>query len=69
MYDLFISYATEDGDDFVKPLVKALNSKGLKVWYDELELKLGDSIYEKINEGLNNCLYAVVVLSPSTQSI
>lgn len=62
-YDVFISYAAEDKDNFVKPLVDALVAKNLKVWYDDFELTLGDSIREKIDYGLGNSKYGVVVLS------
>ena len=43
-YDVFISHASEDKDSVVRPLAQALVAKGLKVWYDEFELKIGDSL-------------------------
>lgn len=42
-FDVFISHATED-KDFATPLASALTDAGLKVWYDEYELSIGDSI-------------------------
>jgi hypothetical protein len=62
-YDLFICHASEDKKAFVEPFVKALKKKNLKVWYDRFELKLGDSLREKIDQGLANSKYGVVVLS------
>ncbi len=62
-YDVFISHASEDKESFVEPLAKALEEAGLKVWYDRFVLKLGDSLREKIDQGLANCRYGVVVLS------
>ena len=38
-YDVFISHASEDKDEIVRPLAHALQSEGLSVWYDEFELK------------------------------
>lgn len=64
-YDIFISHASEDKESFVEPLAKALIEAGLKVWYDRFELKLGDSLREKIDQGLANSTYGVVVLSKS----
>ncbi len=64
-YDVFISHASEDKENFVEPLANALKEDGLKVWYDRFELKLGDSLREKIDEGLANSRYGVVVLSNS----
>lgn len=62
-YDVFISHATEDKDDIVRPLAKALIAKGLRVWYDEFSLKLGDSVRRKIDAAVTNSRFAIVVLS------
>jgi hypothetical protein len=61
--DVFISHASEDKDDIVRPLAEALRAKGLVVWYDEFTLKLGDSLRRKIDEGLATSHFGVVVLS------
>lgn len=62
-FDLFISHASEDKDNFVRPLVIELEKAGYKVWYDEFTLKLGDSLTERINHGLTNSKFGLVVLS------
>ena len=62
-YDVFISHASEDKDDVVRPLATALLEKGLKVWYDEFELKIGDSLRRKIDKGLAKSKFGIVVLS------
>lgn len=62
---LFISHASEDKADFVRPLVTALQQAGFEVWYDEYELTMGDSLLRKIGEGLKTCDFGIVVLSPS----
>lgn len=64
-YDVFISHASEDKDDVVRPLAYALKSEGLKVWYDEFELKIGDSLRRKIDIGLARSKFGIVVLSNS----
>jgi TIR domain len=38
-WDVFISHASEDKDDFVRPLAHGLEEKGLKVWFDEFTLR------------------------------
>lgn len=65
MNDIFISHASEDKDDFVRPLALTLISKGWKVWYDEFSLNVGDSLRKSIDEGLKKSRFGVVVLSPS----
>lgn len=62
-YDVFISHASEDKDTVVRPLANALLQRGLKVWYDEFELKIGDSLRRKIDKGLANSRFGIVVLS------
>lgn len=62
-WDLFVSHASEDKDDFVRPLVHKLRERGLEVWYDELTLKLGQSLRESIERGLKHSRYGLVVLS------
>lgn len=60
---LFISHASEDQPDFVRPLAEALRNEYEKVWYSEYVLTLGDSLLQKIDQGLSSCDYGVVVLS------
>lgn len=62
--DVFISHASEDKQAVAKPLAEELRSRGFTVWYDDYEIKLGDSIPKKIDEGLGS-RFGVVVLSPS----
>ena len=64
-HDVFISHASEDKDDFVRPLAEALTKLGGSVWYDEFQLKVGDSLRRSIDHGLANSRYGIVVLSSS----
>lgn len=59
---LFISHASEDQKDFVEPLANELG-KVFDVWYAPYQLSLGDSLLQKIDEGLRSCDFGVVVLS------
>ena len=63
-YDLFVSHASEDKDRIARPLAEALTARGVNVWFDEAVLELGDSLRRKIDEGLAQCKYGVVILSP-----
>lgn len=64
-YDVFISHASEDKDSVVRPLALALKEKGVNVWYDEFELKIGDSLRRKIDQGLSKSKFGIVVISRS----
>lgn len=65
MPHIFISHASEDKTAFVRPLVHALKSYGLKLWYDEFSLRVGDSLRRSIDHGLAECSAGLLVLSPS----
>ena len=62
-YDVFISHASEDKDEVVRPLATALQNEGLSVWYDEFELRIGDSLRRKIDRGLATSKCGLIVLS------
>ena len=62
-YDVFISHASEDKDSVVRPLAIALKDSGLSVWYDEFELKIGDSLRRKIDAGLARSNFGIVIIS------
>lgn len=63
VFDVFISHASEDKEEVVRPLAIALREAGLSVWYDEFELRIGDSLRRKIDRGLGSSRFGVVVLS------
>lgn len=61
----FISYSSKD-TEFVERLVSDLGKSEKKVWWDRWEIKVGDSIAKKINEGINRNDYLILVLSPNS---
>jgi len=63
LWDVFICHASEDKDDFARPLADQLRKEGVSVWFDEFEVRLGDSIAGKIEKGLANSKAGVVVIS------
>jgi hypothetical protein len=62
-YDAFISHATEDKHAVARPLAEALRRLGFEVWYDEFQLKVGDSLRRAIDRGLASSRFGIVVLS------
>lgn len=59
---VFLSHASEDKDDFVRPLAEALSIE-FDLWYDEDSLLVGPSLLNQISRGLRRCQYGLVVLS------
>ena len=63
IYDAFISHATEDKEAVARPLAERLRELGFEVWYDDFQLKVGDSLRRSIDRGLANSRFGIVVLS------
>jgi hypothetical protein len=61
--DVFISHASADKPRYVFPLTDALSRRQVTFWLDDAEIKWGDSVSGKINEGLRTSQYALVCLS------
>ena len=63
--DVFISHADPDKDAIARPLAEELRARGHSVWFDEFELDAGDSLKQKIDDGLARSRIGAVILSPS----
>lgn len=62
-FDVFNSHAYEDKESFVDGLYQELDSRGVKVWYDAMSIKWGDSLRSKIDEGLRKSRFGIAILS------
>lgn len=62
MSSIFLSHNSKD-KPFVRKLADDLRKKGHYVWVDEAEIKVGDSLIGKIEEGIENTEYLGVVIS------
>jgi hypothetical protein len=62
---IFISHASAD-KPFVDKLVTDLAAKSIPVWYDKLDLRIGDSVPGAINSGLTDSKYFAIVLSKAS---
>lgn len=59
----FISHDSRDKEVLVRELAKKLVSLNCPVWYDEYSLKIGDNLREKIEEGIKDAPYCILILS------
>jgi hypothetical protein len=64
-WDVFVSHASEDKDSFARPLATRLREVGLRVWFDEFTLAVGDSLRRSIDHGLAKSRFGIVVISPA----
>ena len=63
--DLFLCHSSEDKENVVIPFTKLLEARGVSYWLDQAEIKIGDSISAKIDEGLRGSRYVLAFISKS----
>ena len=61
-YDVFLSHSSKD-KPVVRPLAERLRADGLRVWFDEWDIKPGDIIPAKMEEGLEHSRVLVLCMS------
>src|SRR5262245_33054233 len=61
-YDVFLSHSAKD-KAVVRKLAARLKKDGIRVWLDEEQIKPGDSIPVKIEEGLEHSRVLVLCMS------
>ena len=63
VYDVFLSHASEDKDEIARPLADALTARGVTVWFDELNIRVGQSIRREIERGIRDARFGLVIIS------
>src|SRR5438552_19102086 len=61
-YDIFLSYSSKD-KAVVSTVAERLRADGLRVWLDDWEIRPGDNIPAKIEEGLEHSRVLVLCMS------
>jgi hypothetical protein len=62
---IFLSHNSAD-KPFARRLALALDAQGIRYWLDEAEIKVGESLIEKIRDGIDGVEYVAVILSPDS---
>lgn len=65
MTSIFLAHSHTD-KPFVNKLAKDLRKSGYYVWTDDAEIKVGDSLIQKIREGIDNVAYVGAVISSNS---
>lgn len=63
MAKIFLSHSSKD-KDFVRKLARNLKHLGHNPWYDEWEIRVGECIVSRIQEGLSKADFVILVLTP-----
>jgi hypothetical protein len=62
MSKVFVSHSSND-EEFVRRLASNLRDVGHKQWLDKWEIRVGDCIVSKIEEGIADANFVIIVLS------
>jgi hypothetical protein len=62
-YDVFVAHAHENKEAIARPLAHALHARDLIVWFDEFELRIGDSLRRRIDAGIARSRFGIVIVS------
>jgi hypothetical protein len=60
---VFLCHSSTDKEQ-ARSLVAALGHQGTSTWFDEIEIGLGDSLFQKLQDGVQSANALVVLLSP-----
>lgn len=61
----FLSYGSED-HELAEKIATGLQDSGIDTWWDEWCIGAGDSLRQKIDEGLDDCTHFIVLLTPAS---
>lgn len=62
--DYFLCHDSRD-KPVARELYSALVGEGLKIFFDEVSIDFGDSIYQKLEEGLRESTFGLILVSPN----
>ncbi len=62
---VFLSYTTAD-QALARRIAEALMAQGIETWWDQWEIRAGDSLRQKIDQGLGSCTHFVVLLTDTS---
>lgn len=61
----YLAHASED-KAVMRPIARRLLQEGVDVWYDEWEIRPGDSLRRRMDEGLGACTHFLVLLTETS---
>ncbi len=63
--DVFLSYSSAD-EEHAQKIAADLKKEGLSVWFDQWEIRIGDVIAQKVEQGLKNTRFVAVLLTKAS---
>ena len=62
---LYFAHAHENRD-MAKPFAERMMTDGINVWFDQWEIRIGDSLRRKMEGGLSTCTHFLALLTPDS---
>ncbi|MGH8242984.1 MAG: toll/interleukin-1 receptor domain-containing protein, partial [Steroidobacteraceae bacterium] len=62
---VFLSFGWEDRD-LAGRVAEALQGQGISTWWSEWEIKAGDSLRRRIDQGIGDCTHFIALLTPTS---
>lgn len=62
---VYLAHASED-KAMVRPIAEYFMANGIETWFDEWEIDHGDSLRQKMEEGLGDMTHFMVILTPTS---
>lgn len=62
---VFLSYTSDDAA-LAQRIAESLQANGINTWWDKWCISTGDSLRQKIDEGLSGCTHFLVLLTPQS---
>ena len=62
---VFLSYASEN-KELASQVANTLMKNAIETWWDDWEMRVGDSLRQKIDGGIEGCTHFLVLLTPQS---
>jgi len=63
---VYLAHGSPDHKTLARPFAERLMQGGVEVWLDAWEIGSGDSVRQKMDEGLGDCTHFIVLLTPNS---
>jgi hypothetical protein len=65
---VYLAHASEDKETLARPIAEGLLARGVDVWFDEWEIRAGQSLRQRMEKGLGDCTHFLVLLTENSVS-
>ncbi|MES0038115.1 toll/interleukin-1 receptor domain-containing protein [Mesorhizobium sp. M0046] len=63
---VYLAHGSPDHKTLARPFAERLMQNGMEVWLEAWEIGSGDSVRQKMDQGLGDCTHFIVLLTPTS---